>query len=78
MALVGQTEPQTTIVGTIVYLKPTDDVGDTLTMVVDGEVQHQWGFRCIRLWEQDAVTAVAETTKAAKRLALLWPADLFR
>ncbi len=71
MALVGQTEPQTTIVGTIVYLKPADDVGDTLTMVVDGEVQHQWGFRCIRLWEQDAVAAVATGNLALATLSPL-------
>ena len=59
LSLVGQEEPHITIVGTIVYLTPADDQGDTLTMVVDGEEQHRWSVHCIRLWEQDAQAALA-------------------
>lgn len=39
------------------YLKPTDDVGKTLTIAVDGQVLHHRSVRCIRLWEQDAQAA---------------------
>ncbi len=70
MGLVGQDEPHMTIIGTIVYLKPADDTGDTLTMAVDGQVQHHWPFRCVRLWEQDAAAAL-ETGNLA--LATLSP-----
>ena len=58
LSLVGQEEPHTTIVGTVVYLTPADDQGDTLTMVVDGHEQHRWSVHCIRLWEQDAQAAL--------------------
>ena len=71
LGLVGQAEPHTTIIGTIVYLKPTDDTGDTLRMVVDGQLQHEWSVRCIRLWEQDAVAALATGNLALATLSPL-------
>jgi hypothetical protein len=71
MGLVGQDEPHMTIIGTIVYLKPADDAGDTLTMAVDGQVQHQWPFRCVRLWEQDAAAAVKTGNLALTTLSPL-------
>ncbi len=39
------------------YLKPTDDGGETLTMAVDEQVLHHRSVRCIRLWEQDVQAA---------------------
>jgi hypothetical protein len=71
MGLVGQDEPHMTIIGTIVYLKPADDTGDMLTMAVDGQMQHQWPFRCVRLWEQDATAAVATGNLALTTLSPL-------
>jgi len=71
MSLVGQDEPHMTIIGTMVYLKPADDAGDTLTMAVDGQIQHQWPFRCVRLWEQDAAAAVATGNLALTTLSPL-------
>ncbi len=71
LGLVGQSEPHTTIIGTIVYLKPGDDTGDTLTMAVDGQVQHEWSVRCIRLWEQDAAAALATGNLALVTLSPL-------
>jgi hypothetical protein len=77
MGLLGQDEPHMTIIGTIVYLKPADDTGDTLTMAIDGQVQHQWPFRCVRLWEQDAATAVATGNLALTTLSpLMHGADI--
>jgi hypothetical protein len=71
MSLVGQDEPHMTIIGTMVYLKPTDDAGDTLTMAVDGQIQHHWSLRCVRLWEQDAAAAVATGNLALTTLSPL-------
>jgi hypothetical protein len=71
MGLVGQDEPHMTIVGTIVYLKPADDAGDTLMMAVDGQVQYQWPFRCVRLWKHDAAAAVATGNLALTTLSPL-------
>jgi len=71
MSLVGQDEPHMTVIGTIVYLKPADDAGDTLTMAVDGQVQHHWSLRCVRLWEQDAAAAVATGNLALATLSPL-------
>ncbi len=59
LGLVGQEEPDITIVATVVYVTPVDGQGDTLTMVVDGQEQHRWSVRCIRLWEQDAQDTLA-------------------
>ncbi len=71
LGLLGQDDPHITLIGTIIYLKPGDDVGDMLTMAVDGVVQHQWQIRCIRLWEQDAVAAAASGNLALMVLSPL-------
>jgi hypothetical protein len=59
MAWFGQQEPATVVVGTVVYLAPEHDVGDTLNQQVDGQVVQTWSFGRIRLWEQDAAAALA-------------------
>ncbi len=43
---------------TLVYLKPGDDVGDTLYQEIDGFRYLGVTFHCVRLWEEDAVAAV--------------------
>jgi hypothetical protein len=59
MAWFGQQEPATVVVGTVIYLAPDHDVGDTLVQQVDGQVVQTWSFGRIRLWEQDAAAALA-------------------
>jgi len=59
MAWFGQQEPATVVVGTVVYLAPEHDVGDTLIQQIDGQVIQTWSFGQIRLWEQDAAAALA-------------------
>lgn len=71
LGLLGLTEPSITLVATVIYLKPSDDAGDTLTMAVDGVVQHQFQVRCIRLWEQDAHAAAASGNLALMVLSPL-------
>mgnify|MGYP005853775507 CR=1 FL=1 len=71
MSLVGQENPHTTIIGTIIYLRPTDDVGETVTMAVDGQVLHHWSVRSIRLREQDAQAALASGNLALATLSPL-------
>lgn len=59
LAWLGQRSPQLAITGTLIYLTPTDDAGTTIRQVVDGQVALEWPVHCVRLWEQDAPTALA-------------------
>ncbi len=59
MAWLGQQEPTTPILGTVIYLSSDSDAGDTLDRTIDGLPHQIWQFQCIRLWELDAVAAVA-------------------
>jgi len=58
LAWLGQRTPDRTIAGTLVYLTPGNDVGDTLHQIVDGQPMLEWRVPCIRLWEQDAPGAL--------------------
>ena len=44
---------------TIVYLKPGDDTGDTFRLVLDGREYFSVPFHRVRLWQEDAATAIA-------------------
>ncbi|MCG8353847.1 MAG: hypothetical protein MI924_39285 [Chloroflexales bacterium] len=59
MAWLGQRAPNLPIAGTIVYLTPESDTGDRLTQTIDGRLIHDWPLLCVRLWEQDAESALA-------------------
>jgi hypothetical protein len=58
LSWLGQRYPTMTIVGTVVYLTPACDVGDTLTQTIDGQVVQQWSLHSVRLWQLDARAAV--------------------
>ena len=70
VAWFGQQEPGTTVVGTVVYLAPEYDVGDTLMQVIDGQVVQAWPVGRIQLWTQDAQAALAANSLG---LAVLSP-----
>jgi len=70
VAWFGQQEPGTMVVGTVVYLAPEYDVGDTLTQTIDGQVVQAWPIRRIQLWTQDAQAALAANSLG---LAVLSP-----
>jgi hypothetical protein len=55
----GQQEPDTPVVGTVVYLRPEDDMGDSIVQTIDGQVVQPWSVGRIALWEQDAQAALA-------------------
>ena len=55
----GQNRPERPILITIIYLKPGDDVGDTLVQQLPGQPGWMLRLPCVRLWEQDAQQAVA-------------------
>jgi hypothetical protein len=55
----GQQEPDTPVVGTVVYLRPEADMGDRITQTIDGQVVQPWSVGRIALWEQDAAAALA-------------------
>lgn len=55
----GQNRPERPIFLTIIYLKPSDDVGDTLLQQLPGQPGWMIQLPCVRLWEQDAQQAVA-------------------
>ncbi len=54
----GQQEPETTVVGTVVYLRPTADMGNTIAQMIDGQLIQPWTVGRIALWEQDAQAAL--------------------
>lgn len=41
------------------YLKPGDDTGDTFRLVLDGREYFSVPFHRVRLWQEDAATAIA-------------------
>ena len=45
------------VLGSVVYLNPTADNGDTLTQMVDGVALQVWPVRTVRLWQHDAAAA---------------------
>lgn len=57
LAWLGQQYPGRAVVGTVIYLNPADDVGNTLRQTVDGHVLLVWELPAVRLWELDAVDA---------------------
>ncbi len=59
LAWLGQNRAERPIAITLVYLHSSDDVGATLIQMVEGRIDWTITFRCVRLWEQDAVEAVA-------------------
>src|SRR5258708_5752041 len=56
---VGQQYRGPTIVVTVIYLQPGDDVGGTLRQVLDDQEAWSVTFRVVRLWQEDAQAAVA-------------------
>jgi hypothetical protein len=73
LAWFGQQEPGTAIVGTVVYLAPEYDVGDTITQTIDGQVVQAWPVGRVRLWEQDAHAALASASLGQVVLSPLMP-----
>jgi hypothetical protein len=69
-AWIGQRTPTVPVIGTVVYLAPSYDVGDTLEQIVDGVALQSWPLRSVRLWEYDARVALAS---GALGLAVLSP-----
>jgi hypothetical protein len=59
LAWVKQQNRRVVVVCTIIYLTPDCDAGDTLVQTLDGVEVQRWSLACIRLWQQDAATAVA-------------------
>ncbi len=59
LAWVGQRAQGEVVVGTMVYLTPEADVGDGLTQIIDGQTVSHWPVHCLRLWQQDARSALA-------------------
>jgi predicted transposase YdaD len=59
LAWLGQRQPNTAIAGTLIYLTPADDTGNTLRQQVDEQVVLDWHIPCVRLWEEDAPAALA-------------------
>jgi hypothetical protein len=55
----GQHRDERPILVTPIYLHPDDDTGEELRATLDDEDVWVMPFRCVRLWEQDALTAVA-------------------
>jgi hypothetical protein len=55
----GQQEPDTPVVGTVIYLRPEADMGDRIMQTIDGQVVQPWSVGRIALWEQDAAAALA-------------------
>jgi hypothetical protein len=66
----GEQDPTLPVLGTVVYLHPTCDMGDTLQQVIDGQVVQQWQLACVRLWQYAAADLLAS---GAVGLAVLSP-----
>jgi predicted transposase YdaD len=60
LAWLGQRERDHAVVGTVIYLSPAADAGDTLRQTVDGRDLLIWPFPAVRLWELDALAAVEQ------------------
>jgi hypothetical protein len=59
LSWIGQRTPTIPVIGTLIYLAPQYDVGNTLDQVIDGVTVHSWPINTIRLWEYDAAKALA-------------------
>lgn len=55
----GQNREERPIFLTIVYLKPSDDVGDSIHQEMEGHAPWHIPFSCVRLWEHDAQQVIA-------------------
>ncbi|MCU0491925.1 MAG: hypothetical protein MUD01_10075 [Chloroflexaceae bacterium] len=55
----GQNSDERPIRFTAIYLRPEDDVGDTLEQASTAVGGWRVQFHCLRLWQQDAVAALA-------------------
>jgi predicted transposase YdaD len=55
LAWLGQNGRAKTVVGTVIYLTPAADVGNSLRQTVDGRDLLVWEIPAVRLWELDAV-----------------------
>jgi hypothetical protein len=71
LSWLGQNHTERPILATLVYLKPADDVGDTLIQQLAGMAGWQVHIPCVRLWQQDAVAAVASGRPGLMALAPL-------
>lgn len=58
LAWLGQRERDHAVVGTVIYLNPAADAGETLRQTVDGRDLLLWPFPVVRLWDLDALAAV--------------------
>ena len=70
LAWLGQRHHEQVVVGTVIYLTPASDVGDTLRQTVDGRDLLAWPVPAIRLWELDALEA---SQRGSLGLAVLSP-----
>jgi hypothetical protein len=57
LAWIGQRYSERTVVGTIIYLSPAADAGDSIRQTVDGQALLDWSIPVVRLWELDAQAA---------------------
>jgi hypothetical protein len=60
LAWLGQRYRDVTVIGTVIYLNPSADAGDTLRQTVDGRNLLVWQLPVVRLWELDAVAAAEQ------------------
>lgn len=70
LAWLGQRHDAQVIGGTVIYLTPGADVGDTLRQTVDGRDLLAWHVPVVRLWELDATNAAQ---RGSLGLAVLSP-----
>ncbi len=71
MGVVTLDNPDLPVIGIVIYLKPSDDVGNRISVQVDGELIYDWQIRAIRLWEFDAAEAAASGNLALMTLSPL-------
>lgn len=60
LAWLGQRYREVAAIGTIIYLNPSADAGDTLRQTVDGRDLLAWQLPAVRLWELDALAAAEQ------------------
>lgn len=71
LAWLGQNRPVRPILATLIYLTPDADVGDTVAQTLDGAGGWQVMLPCVRLWEEDAQSALASGLPGLLALAPL-------
>ncbi len=71
MGVVTLDNPDLPVIGIVIYLKPSDDMGDRIRVQVDGELIYDWQVRAIRLWQFDAAEAAASGNLALMTLSPL-------